>query len=302
MNNTTVEKSIFVSIIGRPNVGKSSLMNAMVGEKVAIVSNKPQTTRTRITGVLTKNEVQMVFLDTPGMHVGKTKLSEYMVGTIHRSVGDCDLVMMVINPDERVGKTQLDLLRDIQKSGMPAILVTNKIDTVNNKEVLLPLVKQFSEEYPFEHILFTSATKGDGIQELIEVISSFAVEAPHFFDDEAMTDMPERFLVSEIVREKVLRNMRDEIPHGIAVTIDRFHEREDKPLFDIDCTIYCERDSHKGMLIGKQGSMFKKILAQARQEIEQLLDCQVNIKGWVKVKEDWRNKESSIKNFGLKDE
>ncbi|MBQ1235154.1 MAG: GTPase Era [Oscillospiraceae bacterium] len=292
-------KTVFVSIVGRPNVGKSSLLNAMVGDKVAIVSDKPQTTRSKITGVLTKDETQLIFIDTPGMHIGKTKLSGHMVKAINQSIGDVDVVALVIEPTERITAIQENLVESIKKAGLPAILVVNKVDTIENKDLLLPLVDTFAKTFDFEHVLFTSAADGSGVDELIGVLSDYAQESVHYFPEDAYTDQPERVIVSEIIREKVLRNMHDEIPHGIAVVIERFHEREDKNIIDIDCTIYCEKMSHKGMIIGKGGQMLKRIMTQSRIEVEQFLDCKVNLQSWIKVKEDWRNKEGLIKNFGL---
>jgi len=292
-------KTVFASIVGRPNVGKSSLLNAMVGDKVAIVSDKPQTTRSKITGVLTKGETQLIFIDTPGMHIGKTKLSGHMVKAINQSIGDVDVVALVIEPTERISAIQENLVEAIKKAGLPAVLVVNKVDTVENKDLLLPLVDTFAKAFDFEHVLFTSAADLSGVDELVGVLASYAQDSPHYFPEDAYTDQPERVIVSEIIREKVLHNMHDEIPHGIAVVIERFHEREDKNIIDIDCTIYCEKMSHKGMIIGKGGQMLKRIMTQSRVEVEQFLDCKVNLQSWIKVKEDWRNKEGLIKNFGL---
>lgn len=295
-------RSVFVSIVGRPNVGKSSLLNAILQEKVAIVSDKPQTTRTKITGVLTQNETQMVFIDTPGLHKGKTKLSAHMVKAVGQAIGDVDVSVLVTEPSGPIREAEEQLLADIGASGAPAILCVNKIDTVDNKEQLLARAAQFTQKADFAAVFFISATQRDGVDDLIAALKDYAVESPHFFPDDALTDQPERVIVSEIVREKILRNMFEEIPHGTAVVVEKFKERPGQDLVDIDCTVYCERQSHKGMIIGKQGSMLKIILSQSRQDIEQFLGCRVNLQCWVKVKEDWRNKEGLIKNFGLVEE
>ena len=303
MTEQPISKSVFVSLVGRPNVGKSSLLNAVVGEKVAIVSDKPQTTRTRITGVLTRGATQLVFIDTPGLHKGKTKLSEQMNRAVTQSIGDVDVQVLVVEPEGPIGAAEESLLASIRQSGAPAILCVNKVDTVQNKESLLLRTAQFTEKYPFAEVFYTSALQNDGVEELVRALEGYASESPHFFPDDAFTDQPERVIVAEIVREKILRNTAQEIPHGTAVVVEKFAEREGKKdLVDIDCTLYCERPNHKGMLIGKGGSMLKKILTQSRQDIEAFLGCQVNLQCWVKVKEDWRNKDRLIQNFGLKGE
>lgn len=291
-----------VAIVGRPNVGKSSLLNAMVGEKVAIVSDKPQTTRNRIVGILTRGETQLVFIDTPGMHKPRTKLSEFMVRQVRRSVADVDAAVLVTEPEKEVTKAERELLDNIKAMGIPAVLVINKIDTLKRREDMLEKMQALSAEYEFEAVVPLSALTGDGVDILLAELSQLAEEGPHFFDDDDFTDQPERVIAGEIIREKILNNMREEIPHGTAVSVESMKEREDKDIIDIDAVIYCERDSHKGMLIGKQGSMLKTIGSQAREEIEAFLDAKVNLKLWVKVKEDWRNKEGLIKQFGFTEE
>ncbi|GAA6514467.1 GTPase Era [Merdimmobilis hominis] len=295
-------RSAFIAIVGRPNVGKSSLLNAMVGEKVAIVSDKPQTTRNRIVGILTRGETQLVFIDTPGMHKPRTKLSEFMVRQVRRSVADVDAAVLVTEPEKEVTKAERELLDNIKAMGIPAVLVINKIDTLKRREDMLEKMQALSAEYEFEAVVPLSALTGDGVDILLAELSQLAEEGPHFFDDDDFTDQPERVIAGEIIREKILNNMREEIPHGTAVSVESMKEREDKDIIDIDAVIYCERDSHKGMLIGKQGSMLKTIGSQAREEIEAFLDAKVNLKLWVKVKEDWRNKEGLIKQFGFTEE
>lgn len=295
-------RSAFIAIVGRPNVGKSSLLNTMVGEKVAIVSDKPQTTRNRIVGILTRGETQLVFIDTPGMHKPRTKLSEFMVRQVRRSVADVDAAVLVTEPEGEVTKAERELLDNIKAMGLPAVLVVNKIDTLKKREDMLQKMQALSEEYDFEAVVPLSALTGDGVDILLDELSKLADEGPHFFDDDDFTDQPERVIAGEIIREKILNNMREEIPHGTAVSVESMKEREDKDIVDIDAVIYCERDSHKGMIIGKQGSMLKTIGSQAREEIEGFLDTKVNLKLWVKVKEDWRNKEGLIKQFGFTEE
>lgn len=296
MDNMT--KSCFTAIVGKPNAGKSSLINALVGEKVAIVSDKPQTTRTRITGVLTNDTTQYVFIDTPGLHKAKNKLSEYMVKTINESICDVDVAVLVTDMAKEVFSSELKLIESINKSKIPAILLINKIDTVENKEEILSRISMFTELCEFEAVIPASVINNDGLDILMSELEKFAFESPHFFPDDALTDQPERVIVAEIIREKVLNLMRDEIPHGIAVSIDRMHERENG-IIDIDATIICERDSHKGMVIGKGGAMLKKIGSLARVEAESFLDAKINLQCWVKVKNDWRNKEQIIKQFGF---
>ena len=291
-------KSAFVAIVGKPNVGKSSLLNLLVGEKIAIISDKPQTTRTRITGVLTEGEVQLVFIDTPGLHKPKNKLGDYMVKQVTDSVGDVDCAIFVTDPLGEVTEAEQQLIENIRQLHLPAILAINKIDTLTNKEDMVKKMVAISEMYPFEQVVPISVREKDGTDLLLSLIQEQAQEGPHFFPNDALTDQPEKVIAAEIIREKVLRNMRDEIPHGTAVVIERMRERPDKEIMDIDATILCEKSSHKGM-IGKQGSMLKKIASQSREELENFLEVRVNLQCWVKVREDWRNSEFSIRDLGF---
>lgn len=291
----------FVAIVGRPNVGKSSLMNRFVGEKVAIVSPKPQTTRNKIIGILTKGATQMVFIDTPGLHKPRTKLSEYMVKQIRDSVADVDVGVLVTEPTGEITRAEHDLVESLKAAKMPVLLAVNKIDTLSQKELMMKKISDFSKELDFEAIIPISALKGDGVQILLDKIESYIKEGPHYFDDDSMTDQPERVIISEIIREKVLNNMQDEIPHGVAVSIENMKERknaEGADIDDIDATIFCERDSHKGMIIGKNGDMLKKIGTQARIDAEKFLGVKINLRLWVKVREGWRN--GNIGAFGYK--
>ena len=292
-------KTAFVAIVGRPNVGKSSLLNALIGEKVAIVSNKPQTTRTRITGVLTRENTQFVFIDTPGLHKPRTKLSEYMVKQVNESVADVDVAVLVVEPAGEIQKAEQELIASFQAQRIPAILAINKIDTLDLREKLMPRILAFSQAHPFEAVVPISALKGDGVDAVLDELEKFAAPSPFFFDEDTLTDQPERVIVAEIVREKLLKNMYDEIPHGVAVTVERMHEREEQQLIDMEVQIYCEKESHKGMIIGKGGGMLKRVASQAREDIEHFLRCKVNLKCWVKVREDWRNRENVIRSFGF---
>lgn len=292
-------RSAFVAIVGLPNVGKSSLLNAFVGEKVAIVTAKPQTTRTRITGILNRDENQIVFIDTPGMHRPKTRLSDYMVRQVRESVADVDVAVLVTEPTGKIQPSERDLMESFRERKIPAILAVNKIDTLARREMMLEKIGLFSEAFPFEEIIPISVHANDGLDLLLKKIEAYAVEGPHYFDDESYTDQPERVLIAEMIREKLLENLRDELPHGVAVEIESMKDRPDGGLMDLSAVIYCEKKSHKGMIIGKQGAMLKKIGSQARADIEKFLDCRVNLQCWVRIKDDWRNREGLIRQLGF---
>lgn len=295
-----MQKSAFIAIVGKPNVGKSSILNSMIGQKVAIVSNKPQTTRTRIMGVLTEGEDQLVFIDTPGMHKPKTSLGKYMVRSVNESVSGVDACLLVTEADREPTQTELILIDKFKSLGLPAVLAINKIDLLKNKEVLMGQILKYSKLFDFEAIVPVSAHDGDGIKELKEALKAFAMEGGHFFEEDALTDQSERNLAAEMIREKILRLTDREIPHGTAVVVEKMRTREDgSSIMDVDATIYCEKESHKGILIGKGGSMLKKISSQARQDMENFFDCKVNLQTWIKVKEDWRNREGILKSFGF---
>ncbi len=301
MNPELQTKSAFVSIVGKANVGKSSILNRLLGSKIAIVSDKPQTTRTRIMGVLTTDDaVQLVFTDTPGYHRPHNKLGEKMIQAVSDSIAGVDVCMLVMDASAKeLNEAEEELLKKIKAEKLPTILVLNKIDLVKNKEDLMPKIAELEKLYDFDEIIPVSARDGNGMQELLEVLKQKAPESIHFFPDDTLTDQPERVLAAEMIREKMLRLLDREVPHGIAVAIERMHEREDKPIIDIEATIYCERESHKGIVIGKKGQMLKKISTYARQDMERFFDCKVNLQCWVKVKEGWRNREGLIHNFGL---
>ena len=297
MKNT--KRSAFITIVGIPNVGKSSILNRLLGHKIAIVSSKPQTTRTRITGILTDGDDQLVFVDTPGLHKPKTELGEYMVKAINESVPNGDAAVLVVDSKDEVKKGELALIEKLKKSDMPAILALNKIDTLKDKKVeLMDAILRYSQLYDFDAVVPVSAETGEGMGALMEELKKHCVEGGHFFDDDAITDQPEKVIVSEIIREKILRLCDKEIPHGTAVVVESLSEREDSGIMDIEATIFCERDSHKGILIGKQGAMLKKISTYSRQDIERFFGCKVNLQTWVKVKEDWRNRRALLQNFG----
>ncbi len=289
----------FIAIVGRPNVGKSSLLNALLGEKVAIVTSKPQTTRTKITGVLTEGEKQYVFIDTPGLHKAKTRLGDNMVKAVNMSLNDIDAVLLVTEPEGEINKAELDLIESIQRLKLPAILVINKIDLLSDKKKLMERTRQFTDLCSFDAVVPISVAEEDGLDRLMAEIDKHLVESVHFFPDDTLTDQPERVIVAERIREKILLNMRQEIPHGTAVVVEKMREREQGDIIDIDAVIYCERSTHKGMIIGKGGQTLKKIASEARTDIESFLDMRVNLQCWVKVKEDWRNKDGLIQNFGL---
>ena len=301
------QRSAFIAIVGRPNVGKSSLLNALLGEKVAIVSPRPQTTRTRITGVLTEGDTQLVFIDTPGLHRARNSLGEYMVRQVGSSVSDVDLAVLVTDasePWDRLTKAELELIEQFKKLELPAVAVLNKIDLVREKEKLIPMMAVLNEAYPFRQIVPLSAKDGDGVALLKGLLNDAAMPGPHFFADDTLTDQPERVIAAEMLREKALCFLSEEIPHGIAVTIESMKEREAAggPITDIEATLYCERRSHKGIIIGKGGAMLKRIATAAREELEAFLNCRVNLQCWVKVKEDWRNEERMLRNFGFTEE
>ena len=289
--------SVFVALVGRPNVGKSSLTNYLVGEKVAIVTKKPQTTRSRITGVITKGPVQYVLMDTPGIHAARNKLDARMTQTAAASLKDVDVTMMLFEPAGEFTDAELTMVKALQKGG-PAIAVINKVDLLDSFSALEARKKQLEEFGCFDHIVTISAKDGTGCDELFAMLKPYGNEGPHYFDDDAFTDMPEKELVAELVREKALLFLREEVPHGIAVVVERFKERPDKDLIDIDVDIYCERKSHKGMIIGKGGQMLKKIASAAR-DIEELLGVKVNLQCWVKVREDWRDNELQLNSLGF---
>ena len=293
-------KSGFVSIVGRPNVGKSTLMNNVVGEKIAIMSDKPQTTRNTIQAVYTDEEAQVVFLDTPGIHKPKNKLGEFMVKSATDAFKNVDLVLFVVDESKKIGPGDRKIIDDLKNLKTPVVLVLNKIDQLRDEE-LFDLMKMYNAEGVFEQIVPISALKGRNINELLKVIKSHLEEGPQYFPDYMITDQPERVLVSELIREKVLHYIHDEVPHGVAVEIERMKSRKDKEIVDISAVIYCERDSHKGIIIGKNGRKLKGIGKSARADIELLLGSQANLQLWVKVKENWRNLQNYISNFGYTD-
>ena len=293
-------KSGFVTLIGRPNVGKSTLMNRLIGQKIAITSNKPQTTRNRIQTVLTTEEGQIVFVDTPGIHKAKNKLGEYMVNVAERTLNEVDVVLWLVEPTTFIGAGEKHIAEQLGKVRTPVVLVINKVDMVK-KEEILSFIDAYRKIYDFAEIVPVSARNGDNTDELVKVILKYLPYGPQFYDEDTVTDQPERQIVAELIREKALHSLNDEIPHGIAVAIDAM--KYGRKIVDIDATIICERDSHKGIIIGKQGAMLKKIGSTARYEIEKMLDKKVNLKLWVKVKKDWRDSDFLIKNFGYtKDE
>lgn len=292
-------KSGFVTLIGRPNVGKSTLMNYLIGQKIAITSNKPQTTRNRIQTVLTTDEGQIVFVDTPGIHKAKNKLGEYMVNVAEKTLNEVDVVLWLVEPTTFIGAGEQHIAKQLQRVKTPVILVINKVDSVKREEIL-PAIAAYKDIYDFADIVPVSARSGDNTDELLRVIMKYLPYGPQFYDEDTVTDQPERQIMAELIREKALHSLQDEIPHGIAVAIDRM--KMQNKVMHIDATIICERDSHKGIIIGKQGSMLKKIGSTARYEIERMLDCKVNLKLWVKVKKDWRDSEFLMKNFGYREE
>ena len=295
-----ITKTAVVSVVGRPNVGKSTLTNKLVGQKVAIVSSKPQTTRTRITGLLNKNGTQYVFLDTPGLHKPRTQLDDYMCKVVTDTVSEVDAAMLVVEPIANIGPAEESLIAQIKAHHMPAVLVINKIDTVK-KEELLNVIATYAAAHEFEAVVPISARTGEGLDDLLGELSKYAIEGPQLFPEDMVSDQPERQLVAEIIREKMLRLLDREVPHGVAVGIERWHEREDG-LVEINAVIYCEKASHKGIIIGKQGAMLREIGKQARGDIERMLDAKVYLELWVKVKEGWRNNQYQMRNFGYEEQ
>ena len=295
-----IKKSGMISIVGRPNVGKSTLTNALVGEKIAIVSNKPQTTRNRICAVVNKNDCQYVFLDTPGLHKARTKLGDYMVNVVKQSVADVDAILLLVEPIPHIGGPEAELIARIKQLGVPSVLVINKIDTVEKAD-LLAVMQTYGQAHEFNAILPISAKNGEGVDELLDMLAEFLPEGPQLFPEDMVTDQPERQVCAEIIREKLLLCLDKEIPHGTAVEVTRFSER-DNEIIDLDATIYCEKASHKGIIIGKGGAMLKKISTLARTDIEAFMGTKVFLQTWVKVKENWRDNINLIHNFGYKDE
>ena len=291
-----IKKTAMITIAGRPNVGKSTLINALVGEKIAIVSSKPQTTRNRIYGVVNRGDTQYIFLDTPGLHRARTRLGDYMVKVVKESVADVDAVCLLVEPIAKAGAAEQELIARIKEEGLPSVLVINKIDTVE-KDALLAVIAAYSALHDFDAVIPISAQQQDGLDILMEQLGRYAAEGPQLFPDGMTTDQPERQIVAEIVREKLLRNLDKEIPHGTAVEVTKFSER-DSSIIDLDVTIYCEKASHKGIIIGKNGAMLKKISSHAREDIERFMGAKVYMETWVKVKENWRDNLNYIRSFG----
>ena len=292
-----IKKSGIITICGRPNVGKSTLTNAFVGEKVAIVTNKPQTTRNRICGIKNRGESQFVFVDTPGLHRARTRLGDYMVNVVRESVSDVDAVLLLVEPIPHVGEPEGQLIARIKALGCPAVLAINKADTLEQKEKLLEVIQVYSGEYDFDAVVPISARTGQGVEELLNVLEGYLPEGPRLFPEDMTSDQPERQMMAEIMREKLLLLLDKEIPHGTAVEITRFAERDDE-VIEVEATIYCEKNSHKGIIIGKGGGMLKKASTLARQDMEKFMGAKVFLKTWVKVKENWRDNPAAIQNFG----
>ncbi len=295
MENTT--KSGFVSLIGRPNVGKSTLMNRLVGQKIAITSNKPQTTRNKIQTVYTDERGQIVFLDTPGIHKAKNKLGEYMVTVAEHTLNEADVILWLVEPTTFIGAGERHIAEQLKKTDTPVILVINKVDTVKKEEILL-FIDTYRKIYDFSEIIPVSALKGTNTKDVTETIFKYLPYGPMFYDEDTVTDQPMRQIAAELIREKALRCLEEEIPHGIAVYIDTMKERPDGTIIDIEATLVCEKDSHKGIIIGKQGQMLKKIGTQARREIETMMETKINLKLWVKVRKEWRDNDTQLRNFG----
>ena len=299
MGNENIQsKTAFIAIVGRPNVGKSSILNTLLGQKVAIVSSKPQTTRTRIMGVLTEGGTQLVFTDTPGLHKPRNSLDKFMVRSVSESVAGVDACLLVTEAGREVSPEELELVEKFKALDIPAVLAINKTDTLKDKTILAGQIAKLSKLYDFEAVVPCSAQTNDGIDDLKNELKALAMEGMHFFDDDTLTDQPERVLAAEIIREKRLRLVAKEVPHGSAVVVERMREREDSNITDIDATVYCEKASHKGIIIGKGGSMLKKIGSYARADMEKFFGCKINLTIWVKVKEDWRNREGILRSLG----
>ena len=297
MTNT---RAAMITICGRPNVGKSTLTNALVGEKIAIVSNKPQTTRNRITAIVSRGNTQFVLMDTPGFHKPRTRLGDYMVNVVKESVADVDAVLLLVEPVAAIGPQEEELIERLKSTGAPAILVINKIDTVD-KTRLLSVMALYAQAFDFDAVIPVSAKTGEGLEELMDEMEKYAVEGPHLFPDDMITDQPERQICAELVREKLLRCLDKEIPHGTAVEVTKFSER-DNGIIDLEVTIYCEKESHKGIIIGKKGSMLRKIGELARTDIEAFMGTKVYLQTWVKVKENWRDSIAQLRNFGFSEQ
>lgn len=292
-------KTAFIAIVGKPNVGKSSILNKLLGQKVAIVSARPQTTRTKIMGVLTEGDIQLVFTDTPGFHKPRTKLGEKMIQAVDDTIGGVDSCLFVTESRGEIKADELELLKKLKAEKVPVVLAINKIDTVADKHELMSRILEFTKLLDFDAVVPVSALDGDGIEELKQELNELAVESEFFFPEDTLTDQPERVLAAEMIREKLLYRLNDEIPHGIAVSIELMRMRDTDDILDIEAIIYCEKESHKGIIIGKGGEMLKAVSTSARKDLERFFDCKVNLKCWVKVKEDWRNREGLIHNFGL---
>lgn len=292
-------KTAFVAIVGCPNVGKSSLLNRMLGQKVAIVTQKPQTTRTRIMGVLTMGETQLVFTDTPGYHRPKTKLGEKMIKAVGDGITGVDACLFVTEPEGDIKDTELELLKRLKAEKAPVVLAINKIDTVKQKELMMEKIVKLTNEFDFEAVVPVSALKNENVDVIIEELKKLTYESVHFFPDDTLTDQPERVLAGEIIREKMLLLLDKEVPHGVAVSIEKMRERPTGGIMDVEAIIYCEKDTHKGIIIGKKGDMLKRISTKARVDMENFFQCKINLQCWVKVKEGWRNREGIIHNFGL---
>ncbi len=296
-----IKKSGIITLCGRPNVGKSTLTNALVGEKVAIVSSKPQTTRNRILAVLNRGESQFVFMDTPGLHKPRSRLGDYMVDVVRKSVADVDAVLLLVEPIPNIGAPEAELIARIKTLDVPSVLVINKIDTVA-KEDLLAVMEVYDQAHEFQAIMPISAQKGEGVPALLDLVEHFISEGPQLFPEDMVTDQPEKQVCAEIIREKLLRCLDKEIPHGTAVELTKFSEREESGIIDVHATIYCEKSSHKGIIIGKQGAMLKKISTWAREDMERFMGAKIYLETWVKVKENWRDNLNQIRNFGYQDE